>query len=644
MKLYKYLFLMLSVAFLGSCDDYLDVEQPSSFDADYVFSNVSDAEKMINGIYACFPVDPYTSRMSCVFMQNTDVEATAVSDKPDGSRRDVWSLQGGLLQSWSDVKNCWNNCYLAIDRANQCIEGIEASALYKAGDATMAQYLGEAYCLRAYWYWMMCNYWGDVPMALQASKAGMELNNPRTDKNIIYSQMIQDLVNIEEKMMWADESKTGIEKVNREFAIGSIARLAMFRAGYGTVQSGEQKRADDYLSELPAVTYTINGTSKTAKTSKEYYQLAKDYAQKLISLKDRPLNPSFKEVFMNECKFIAPKNDDVLFEVAYAQNNGGDVAWCVGLTVDGGAYGSGGSYITFPVSYYYSFDDADLRLPVTCSLVKYKTESTQEILGPNGTVPAKWCRLWLPASPGPTSSKGTGINWPIMRYSDVLLILAEAENEINGPSSTAKDALNRVRSRAFSSAYRAEKVNEYINKLSSQELFRQAIINERAWEFGGECIRKFDLIRWGNYGEKVVAAKNALNNMGKAANELELEKPEVAQYKNLADIFYSYTVNGMVTVINPRYKISVNDIQLPAGVTTYTATNWNKNLYKKVTATDGTVTWETADFTARSWRGYKGNGTLAQPVPYLLPIPYDIVSKSNGVLSNNGYGLVLTNN
>ncbi len=649
MKLHKYILLALTAVALASCDDFLEVESPSAFDTDYVFSTVADTDKMLLGVYACFPPDAYTSRMSNVFMQNTDVEATGVSAAPDGSRRDVWSLEGGLLQNFADMKTCWNNCYLAIDRANQCIEGIQASALYNSGDAQMKQLLGEAYCLRAYWYFMLCNFWGDVPLALKASKAGMDLNTPRVDKNIIYSQVIQDIINVEELMLWADKSSYGIERMNREFALGMIARLSLFRAGYATTQDGKSQKADSYMSELPEVTYTINGTTKTAKTSTEYCQVAKDYCQKLISLKDRALNPDFAKIFYNQCRFESPVNDDILFEVAFVKNGGGDVGWCIGLSVDGGTYGSGGSYIAFPVTYYYSFDDQDLRLNTTCSLVKYTNETTQAILGANGTVPGKWCRLWLKEAPGSSSSKGTGINWPLMRYSDVLLMLAEAENEINGPTSIAKDALKRVRNRAFAAEDRGIKVEQYVNNLTDKQAFFNAIVNERAWEFGGECMRKFDLIRWGNYGQKIVETKKALTNMGLAANKQQLDNPEVAKYADLADVFYYQLTNGKIIIANPRYKTTdiptekiVASANLKDGDGNYVAQSWTKSLVKKVT-TDGVDTWEEADFTARSWRGYK-DATGVSPVPYYLPIAYEIVANSNGVLSNKGYGLVLSNN
>lgn len=74
----------------------------------------------------------------------------------------------------------------------QCIKGIEESEHYLEGDKDMKQLLGESYCLRAYWYWMLCNFWGDVPFATTPSTKDEMHNDPRTDKNIIYTHCIQD--------------------------------------------------------------------------------------------------------------------------------------------------------------------------------------------------------------------------------------------------------------------------------------------------------------------------------------------------------------------------------------------------------------------------------------------------------------------
>ncbi len=644
-----YITSLLSVMLFTACDDFLSVDSPSSFEKDYLFSNTDDAYKMVLGAYAPFAQDPYTSRMSNVFMQNTDVEANSVNSTPQGAHRmDVWSLEGGILNNWSDIEKAWTNTFLAIDRANQCIEGIEESKLYADGDATMRQLRGESKCLRAYWYFMACNYWGDVPFATTPSTADKDNNTPRVSTDTIYSYLIQDLIDCEEEMKWASE--ISVERMNRDFAMGMIVRLAMFRAGYSMQEDGTMKRPSDY---------------------REYLEIAKKYAQKLINSNRHSLNEDFAKIFKDQCQFIINNDGDMLFEVGFVKNGGGDVGWCIGRTVSGGTYGSGSTYICFPGNYYYSFDKRDKRRDATVSLVKYKTDSKEEPANINQMNPVKWCRLWLNESPGSSADKSTGINWPVMRYSDVLLMYAEAENELNGPTTEAKNLLKQVRKRAFDAEDQNRMVEQYVNNLTTQEDFHNAIVNERAWEFGGECLRKFDLGRWNLYGKKILETKEVLTNMGKAGVGLELNNPEVAKYADLPNELYYTLVDGISPVTGwttemlefandlytrlgdddkPTNTVSkYDDLKVNSGA--YVKLNWTSNLMQTVKDedgedirdADGNKVYEECDYIKYTYRGYKGT-TGNEPVPYLLPIPYSIVVASNGVLSNEGYGLVLTMN
>src|ERR1035437_8024958 len=137
-KYYSILIITITVVMLiSSCKKFLAPDSMSTFTESYVFSSVGDAKKMVLGVYALFAQDLYTSRMSSVFMQNTDIEASARGVAPDGSRRDVWALQGGLLVSFGDINTMWQHNYLAIDRANQCIEGIQKSGLANNQDMKM---------------------------------------------------------------------------------------------------------------------------------------------------------------------------------------------------------------------------------------------------------------------------------------------------------------------------------------------------------------------------------------------------------------------------------------------------------------------------------------------------------------------------
>lgn len=654
MKINKYIIAAcMGAVALSSCDDFLKVDSLSQFDTDYVFSNENDALKVLLGAYKEFNEDPYSSRMANVWAQNTDVECIAPGDKPDGTRRDVWSLQGGLLENWSDIQKAWDSNFLAVDRCNQVIEGLTGKT-----EVGMKALLGEAHCLRAYRYWMLCCNWGDVPYFTESAKAGMELDLPKTDKNIIFTKEIQALIDHEEDMPFSDVAPAGVERMNRDFALGLIARLAMFRAGYGVTADGTMKRADDYLdvtSEDLTVTYTINGAEKKASTSAEYFQLAKDYCQKLIQLKDRKLHESFKDIFQKQCELVTTPNDEVLYEVAHVESNGGDVGWCIGQVVTGGSKGTTTIQVNLSPAYYCSFDDKDIRRDVTCTFVKYTADNKQALDAITSMAVGKWSRMMMTSDPGASSSKGTGINWTLMRYSDVLLMLAEAENELNGPTDLAKDQLKRVRTRAFAAEDKSEKVDAYVNALTSKDDFRNAIIDERAWEFGGEALRKYDLVRWNIYGKKIVETKEILTNMGRSSVDEFSSEPGVQPYLSYAKKIY-YTKNkGMVAFLNTKYALPVeeeptetvkaDDLDKTENEGKYATQNFTSALIKALTVKDPvtgeevkTGEYEPANYITNCYRGYT-DATGQSAVPYLLPIPAQKVANS-GVLNNNGYGIV----
>lgn len=597
------IFIFALLLSLASCADFLEPDSLSTFDSNYVFSNVDDARKGVNAAYVQFGTDGFRSRLSNNMTGNTDIERqsgwTSSSD-----RYQIWNLNA--LSTNGDLRQFWNSAYTSIRDANIAIEGIESSGALESPDAQtkrlMYNMLGEVYTLRAYWYSMLIYYFGDVPNVRQAPKAGVDFYLPRENRNVILTQLIDDLKAIEDKMLWADQCQYGTEQVNREFTLGMIARLALQRGGY-------------YLK--PDMTMTRDGDYKT------YYQIAKDYTAKLISLKDRPLPTDYRQVFLNQSKFITTVNSDVLFEVPFALGNG-DVGWNIGITVQGGAtashaLGSGNNYMAVPISYYCSFDTTDIRRDVTCGLYQVNTKFQEEFAGATNIAQGKWSRYFLTTPQGQNSAKGTGINWPMMRYADILLMYAEAENELNGPTTAAKDAFKRVRQRAFASNRWAEKVDAYTaSRSTTKEEFFNAIVDERAWEFGGEMIRKYELIRWGIYSKKMLETVNlhkqivddALSGTGK--------------YANLPDYMYwKRNDAGKFIVLNPNSRInSTPDAS-------WTRVPFTRAMYDATKATY-------SDFVLKDWEPY-----YAGPVPnvarYIFPIPEEAVAASQGKIDNSGY-------
>ncbi|NQU85174.1 MAG: RagB/SusD family nutrient uptake outer membrane protein, partial [Mariniphaga sp.] len=325
------------------------------------------------------------------------------------------------------------------------------------------------------------------------------------------------------------------------------------------------------------------------------------------------------------CKFITPVNSDILFEVPFAVGRG-DVGWNIGIKVDPGnhPYGQGSNYMSFPPTYAYSFDRQDTRLEATCGFYEINSDFVQQLVqtGSIRISQAKWSRHYLDNPPGASASKGTGINWPMLRYADVLLMYAEAVNELNGPTEEAKAAFKRVRQRAFDESVWNTKVDQYIasNSGSSEDFFN-AIVNERAWEFGGEMIRKYELIRWNLYYEKVAKTVEGCKQMANDAFNGTGTLPDYL-YTKLAE-------NGDLQILNIFDKVAV------APDETWERLSWLIAMYDE-TRPDGYAEWITRD-----WDNYINGSNISVPqgiVRYIFPIPTIGIDNSQGVLKNDGYG------
>ena len=590
----KHLIYTLVVFAFTACQDFLDPDSLSTTDLKSIFSNAEDARKGVNAMYVHFSHDGFRSRLSNNMTGNTDIEHSS-GWTSDGARYQIWDLNA--QENNGDLGYVWTIGYQAIRDANIAIAGILASDAMNSSDVALVRdmnhLLGEAYTLRAYWYSMLIFYFGDVPYSTEAPGVDVEFNLPKEDRNVILSGVIQDMIDIEEKMMWADQLPYGIEQINREYTLGMIARLSLQRGGWYLKPDMTMAREADYL---------------------DYYAIAKQYTQKLMELKDRELPTNFKQIFMNECKFIAPVNSDILFEVPFAIGQG-DVGWNIGIRVDQGTqpYGSGSNYMAMPPTYLYSFDRDDKRLPVTCGLYTIDGDFVQHLVstGNMNISQGKWNRAWLDNPPGPSTNKGTGINWPMMRYSDVILMYAEAENELSGPTATAQAALKRVRQRAFDESVWASKVDQYVATVSANKSsFFDAIVDERAWEFGGEMIRKYELIRWNIYSEKVQETVEGLKKMADEA---------VAGTGTLPDYLYTkLDTNGDLLIYNLFDKV------VAAPDETWARESWLISMWDDVNNTYDQ--WITKD-----WARY------TNPVRYIFPIPTIGIDNSKGLLKNDGY-------
>ena len=609
MKRIKYSILFVLAIFAASCEDYLEVDSLSVSDLGYIFSNREQARNFIHSIYQPSTSEP--NRIVFYFNLNTDIEFGMVNEAYDNGRRDLWAYD--IKETNGAMVNPWTKAYLAIDRANAAIEGILASQLYADEDPDMLQMLGEAYTMRAYWYLEIVRNWGDVPYSRTMTKATDNFYLGKTDRDTILSTLIEDMISIEPHMKWAIDLPFGVEYASREFCQAMIARLSLVRGGYSLRPIG------------------YNGSSQVTMVRNtdylDYYQIANTYCRKVIESGTHSLNQDFKTVFRNQCNHTVVSDDDMIFEIAYSSKEG-QVGYLVGVTVNNAyqtyahEYGKGGGVISLTPSYLYSFDTLDQRLPVTCYFHYWDKnfyEVPTAVMGNTGIQIGKWSKVFSNYTFGYAATQGDGINWPIMRYADVLLMYAETENELfNGPTDNAKEALATVRKRAFAAEHQDVMVMDYIDSISaSKESFFEALVNERAWEFGGEMIRKQDLIRWNKLGEKIGQCQETLTQMGIDAYNRS------GKYADLPDRVF-YRIDSTTKTIDIVGKYTRLNIAPDA----YTEHEWLRAL------------WDEGDGAPDSrietnWRGYDRKGS--KPVRYIYPLPQSVIINSNGMLKNDGY-------
>jgi len=223
------------------------------------------------------------------------------------------------------------------------------------------------------------------------------------------------------------------------------------------------------------------------------------------------------------------------------------------------------------------FDSTDQRRDVMC--VPYNIANTSGVYNytsPNRTlanmVDGKFRRDWIQPNVLGSAAQYFGVNWPMIRFSDVLLMFAEADNELsNGPTTAAYDAINKVRRRGYGKPIATADPAVDLPSGLSKSAFFDAIVKERALELGGEGIRKYDLIRWNLLGTRIAAVKALLPVMaGRAA----------APWNTYPTIMYFQPNVPTVTYAGSFYKPTVTPA--PSG---YTAVNW---LHSSITSTIST--------------------------------------------------------
>jgi hypothetical protein len=598
---------------LSSCEKFLEVSSNSLVSDDVIFSQPDSTNMAIGAIYDIIGQNnSYRNRLWLQMAVNTDIEyrpgwvsgSVISTTKSD----DLFALYNpnktiGDGYNNSDAANPWSRIYQGIERANLAISGIRKYGNPVAGNE-MANLLGEALTMRAYFYYDLIKWWGDVPSRFEPVGVST-IYLAKTDRDEIYTQIITDLQEASGLLLAPGSRFTNTTKrVSRDAARGLLARVCLSAAGYSM-----RPIAGTNDSEIKI------GVSDQRKT--ELYTTARQACRDIINDGRYSLDPSFKNIFYEQCQDIETHGRETIWQLPYVMGLRGRMVYNLGLPRDpdgkNNTVAIGGQFRIMP-SFYYDFNVNDTRRDIT--VVPYRSSKNATLLvieqslstGIAGFNLGKWRAEWVKT---PISGTDDGVSPIVLRYADVLLMFAEADLFLGG--SEGQNYFNMVRRRAFGKPTDSPSAYDLTLTLDN-------IKQERAFEFAGENIRKYDLIRWGEL-------KSAID---KAEANLTALRDGTGVYADVpSTIYYKYTVDN--TISTGERVLTIYGLQRGE----------NQNM----TITDPTGGWiekvwtkgtSSGDFILSN--GFISSMYLNNPDKrQLLPIMQQIITVSNGMLKND-YG------
>ena len=591
MKRIQYILALLIAIGFYSCDDVLDAPSKSAIKDDILFSTPELAEGTITSIIQSFAeTDSYRGRYLLYYGINTDCEInnTLKSTTADKQRLANYNTNVANSEMNKDV-NVWAKSYEGIERANLAIKGLRTYGNVE-NNPELAQILGEILTLRAVLYHDLIKGWGDIPARFEPA-TNSTIYMPKSDRDVIYKQLLSDLEEAAGLVAWPNETAVtkSTERVNKAFVKGLRARIALAAGGYAQRMDGTIRLSND-PDLAPAKMYAI--------AKKECLDIIDNHSGRYASLEN-----TFEGVFraLHSEQYTAGR--EILWELPFSEGRG-RVIFDLGvkhLTEDRYTkQAKGGTNGPNPIM-YYEYEKEDTRRDVTCVCYEW-TNGIQVPTNKGKWYFGKYRYEWL--SRLVTSTNDDGLNWLYMRYSDVLLMAAEAINELDGPAAAAP-YLQKVRERAYSND--PAKVTAFmLQATASKGAFFNAIVDERALEFTGELLRKGDLIRWNLLGSKLAEAKAKLER-------LEVGLEEYADYPS--KIYYKTDNDGETVQI---YGLERGDTDAAGAALGY--------------PTD--KDWKFSD------EGYADFLYMRDPdSQQYWPIWQVFVNSSNGMLNNDGYNV-----
>lgn len=498
----KGLLIIGLLAITSSCSDALDLQPETTWAAEDFYANEGDINAALAGIHSSISSSKSLGGLVMKMYSGTDESFK----RKDWNDRDPVSINSHNPNS-EGVVEAYQNLYSGINNANNLIKYIDPAKFDDIADYN--KYLGEARFLRGFMYYHLTCWYNEVPLRLEPTIDQSSNHMAASPVADVYEQIIADLTFAAENLPNSFDGAYVVGHANSGAAHAMLAKVYLKAAGY-PLQASE-----------------ING--------KNPYQAAKEHCRIIMEELGHDLNSTgYKDVFLNLIQNRYELQES-LFELSY--RNGEDIGAKISGRVgffNGLFYSVKLSRIGEPIDgaditpspvHDFIYEEGDARKAWN---IPYYTGIKNEA-NPNGKVnetpnSLNWAhtigkfRRWDAAfpddidktneqlqpivtleTPQPVNQSNTGINFPLLRFSDVLLMYAEAENEINGPSGSAQAAIDRVRNRAGLENLATANPDA----IGDRDSFFLEITDERLRELCFEGHRKHDLIRWGLLEQKL---------------------------------------------------------------------------------------------------------------------------------------------
>lgn len=541
----KFLFLALASLVLAGCN-FFDNNSPSSNTPEEMFSSPANTELAISSVYELFGQDRgYRNRLTCGYAGlNTDIEYNRKSSK-DYAIYQTKTTDTDLSNAKGN--DAWGYLTTMIERCNGIVDGIDAYGYPSASvkDSLQFDYLkGEALFLRAFALLEMVKYWGDVPVKIKSYDGSSldEATSAKVDRNVAFEQIRKDLKQAAELMEWSgaaqlDAARSTVCRPSKAAALALLARADLMYAGKAVRPTQLVAGNSDY-----EITWNLpNYTDREA-----LYKEVMWACDSIIRKEESKLLPDYEQIFKYLCAdetnydkmehiWVIPLANGARGQVINyncakfnSENADSQGDYTMGILLHNIKYSetvSSNFAMSMVPTLLFAYENNDQRRDVT--VLPYKWQVATAGSGPNHESLQRGDKSQMCLYPKLQSdasqwacgkyriewmghdNNGTddGVDFPIIRMSDVFLMFAEASIGSVDKTTVTSDVPTRYTGQQCLDMVRARA------GVGSVPLTLEAIQEERKLEFAGEYIRKWDLMRWGILKDALVKAHEDIENL-----------------------------------------------------------------------------------------------------------------------------------